>query len=87
MRPALLALLVLLAAFAQGAPAGPDTRPNIVLVIGEDMGPDTGAYGCKDAITPNMDRLAREGALFTGPSPIARSAPLPGAGWSRASTR
>jgi len=40
-------------------------RPNIVLVIGEDMGPDTGAYGCKEAITPNMDRLAREGALFT----------------------
>ena len=40
-------------------------RPNIVLIIGEDMGPDTGAYGCKDAITPNMDRLAREGALFT----------------------
>ncbi len=42
-----------------------DSRPNIVLVIGEDMGPDTGAYGCKDAITPNMDRLAKEGALFT----------------------
>ena len=42
-----------------------ESRPNIVLVIGEDMGPDTGAYGCKDAITPNMDRLAREGALFT----------------------
>ena len=42
-----------------------DARPNIVVVIGEDMGPDTGAYGCKDAITPNMDRLAKEGALFT----------------------
>ena len=53
--------LVLVAALAGAA----ETRPNIVLVIGEDMGPDTGAYGCKDAITPNMDRLAREGALFT----------------------
>ena len=50
--------LVLVAALAGAA----ETRPNIVLVIGEDMGPDTGAYGCKDAITPNMDRLAREGA-------------------------
>jgi uncharacterized sulfatase len=40
-------------------------RPNIVLIVGEDMGPDLGAYGCKDAITPNMDRLAREGAVFT----------------------
>ena len=29
-------------------------RPNIVLIVGEDMGPDLGAYGCKDAITPNM---------------------------------
>jgi N-sulfoglucosamine sulfohydrolase len=57
--PALVALL--LAAFSAAA----ETRPNIVLVIGEDMGPDTGAYGCKDAITPNMDRLAKEGALFT----------------------
>ncbi len=58
-----LALLVplLVAALADAA----ETRPNIVLVIGEDMGPDTGAYGCKDAITPNMDRLAKEGALFT----------------------
>ena len=42
-----------------------DSRPNIILVIGEDMGPDTGAYGCKDAITPNIDRLAKEGAIFT----------------------
>jgi uncharacterized sulfatase len=58
-----LALLapLLFAAFSCAA----ESRPNIVLVIGEDMGPDTGAYGCKDAITPNMDRLAREGARFT----------------------
>ncbi|MGA0133517.1 MAG: sulfatase [Opitutales bacterium] len=56
-----LPALVLFATLALGAPQ----RPNIVLVIGEDMGPDTGAYGCKDAVTPNMDRLAREGALFT----------------------
>jgi uncharacterized sulfatase len=53
-------LLALLAACLGAA-----DRPNIVLVVGEDMGPDMGAYGCKDAITPNMDRLAREGALFT----------------------
>ena len=43
MRPALLALLVLLASFAQGAPATPVTRPNNVFVIGEDMEPETGA--------------------------------------------
>ena len=53
--------LVLLSSLTEAA----ESRPNIVLVIGEDMGPDTLAYGCKDAITPNMDRLAIEGALFT----------------------
>ena len=60
--PRVLSLLTLLLNVALGAA---ESRPNIVLVVGEDMGPDTGAYGCKDAITPNMDRLAKEGALFT----------------------
>ena len=60
--PRVLSLLALLLNVALGAA---ESRPNIVLVVGEDMGPDTGAYGCKDAITPNMDRLAKEGALFT----------------------
>ena len=68
----LLALVALLiAALATAA----DSRPNIVLVIGEDMGPDTGAYGRKDAITPNMDRLAKEGALFTRAFTTPVSAP------------
>ena len=62
MMPRVLPLLALLLAAVLGAA---ETRPNIVLVVGEDMGPDTGAYGCKDAITPNMDRLAKEGARFT----------------------
>ncbi len=61
LRPFAALVLVLLSTLTQAA----ESRPNIVLVIGEDMGPDTLAYGCKDAITPNMDRLAREGALFT----------------------
>ena len=50
---------------AQAAAPAESPRPNIVLIVGEDMGPDLGAYGCKDAITPNIDRLAREGAVFT----------------------
>lgn len=60
-----LPFLVLCGLVTAGAAPAADHRPNIVLVVGEDMGPDTGAYGCKDAITPNMDRLAREGAVFT----------------------
>ncbi|MEO6183511.1 MAG: sulfatase [Verrucomicrobiota bacterium] len=42
-----------------------NTRPNIVWIVGEDMGPELGCYGDKQAITPNMDRLAREGARYT----------------------
>jgi N-sulfoglucosamine sulfohydrolase len=40
-------------------------RPNIVWVIGEDMGPELGCYGDSQAITQNADRLAKEGARFT----------------------
>ncbi len=40
-------------------------RPNVVWIMGEDMGPELGCYGDPNAITPNMDRLAREGARFT----------------------
>src|SRR2546423_11055539 len=41
-----------------------DRRPNIVWIFGEDMGPELGCYGDPNAITPNMDRLAREGVRF-----------------------
>jgi uncharacterized sulfatase len=46
-------------ASASGAP------PNIVWIVGEDMGPELGCYGDPQALTPNMDRLAAEGARFT----------------------
>jgi N-sulfoglucosamine sulfohydrolase len=39
--------------------------PNIVLIVGEDMGTELGCYGDANAITPNMDRLASQGARFT----------------------
>jgi N-sulfoglucosamine sulfohydrolase len=40
-------------------------RPNIVWIVGEDMGPELGCYGDAQAITPNMDRLSKEGVRFT----------------------
>lgn len=46
------------------APAA-EQRPNIVWIVGEDMGPELGCYGDPQAITPNMDKLARQGARFT----------------------
>lgn len=55
--------LILLSVIALAAPAA--ERPNIVWLVGEDMGPELGCYGDPNAITPNMDRLAREGTRFT----------------------
>src|SRR5215213_9983549 len=41
-------------------------RPNVVIVMMDDMGyGDIGSYGVKDARTPNLDRLAREGVRLT----------------------
>lgn len=39
--------------------------PNIVLVTTDDMGIQVGAYGDPNARTPALDRLAREGVMFT----------------------
>lgn len=40
-------------------------RPNIIWIVAEDMGPEVGCYGDPYARTPNLDKLAREGARFT----------------------
>ncbi|MGA1338860.1 MAG: sulfatase-like hydrolase/transferase, partial [Opitutales bacterium] len=55
------ALLVLLAAGLFGA-----DRPNILLIVGDDMGyADVGFHGCKDIPTPHLDALAASGVRFT----------------------
>ena len=42
------------------------TKPNIVLIVADDLGyGDVGCYGQQKIKTPNIDRLAREGMLFT----------------------
>lgn len=41
-------------------------RPSVVLILMDDLGyGDIGSYGVKDARTPNLDRLAREGVHLT----------------------
>jgi len=41
-------------------------KPNIVLIISDDMGyADIGCHGCKDIPTPNIDTVARNGVRFT----------------------
>jgi arylsulfatase A-like enzyme len=47
-------------------PAPAQGRPNIVLVLADDLGVnDLGVYGRKEHRTPNLDRLAAEGLRFT----------------------
>jgi uncharacterized sulfatase len=56
----ILALVVSLPAMAMAA-----DRPNIVLIGSEDISPNLGCYGDPDAKTPNLDKLAGQGARFT----------------------
>ena len=51
---------------AAQANARASSRPSVVLILMDDMGyGDIGSYGVKDAKTPNLDRLAREGVRLT----------------------
>lgn len=58
----LLACFCTMAALAQQK----QSRPNIVIIISDDHALSTiGAYGGKYGATPNIDRLAAQGATFT----------------------
>lgn len=47
-------------------PPAPATRPNVLLIITDDVGyGDIGSYGAPDIRTPNIDRLARQGVRLT----------------------
>ncbi len=51
----------------------PENPPNILWISTEDIGPRLGAYGDSVANTPNLDRLASEGARYTN---VYTSAPV-----------
>lgn len=40
-------------------------RPNILWITSEDHGPEMGCYGDKLATTPNIDKLAARGMIYT----------------------
>jgi arylsulfatase A-like enzyme len=62
---ALCAAVALLPAPA-AAQKGNNRRPNVVLIITDDVGyGDLGSYGAPDLKTPNIDRLARDGVRLT----------------------
>lgn len=65
-RPAgLRFVLVVVLAFAAPAGARAETaRPNLLLLVAEDLSPRIGAFGDGVARTPNLDRLAQEGVRY-----------------------
>ena len=71
-------LLILLLASAASSPQMPATaskRPNIILIMADDMGfSDIGCYG-GEIRTPNLDRLGRKGLRFTQFYNAARCCP------------
>ncbi|MEO8350245.1 MAG: sulfatase-like hydrolase/transferase [Chthoniobacteraceae bacterium] len=67
----LLHLLLLLPVISSAA-----ERPNILFAIADDWSAHAGAYGTKWVRTPNFDRVARDGLLFTHAyTPNAKCAP------------
>jgi sialidase-1 len=45
-------------------PVTDDDRPNILLIVSEDNGPELGCYGDKYANTPNLDEFAAQSIRF-----------------------
>ncbi len=61
----LMAALSILGSSIQATESAPKRRPNIVMILIDDMGwGDFSCFGNKDARTPNIDRLAAEGLRF-----------------------
>ncbi|HLJ54133.1 MAG TPA: sulfatase-like hydrolase/transferase, partial [Chthonomonadaceae bacterium] len=61
-----LAIIVFGFAASMCAAQSPAQKPNIVLILADDMGyGDIGPFGSKLNRTPNLDRMAREGMRLT----------------------
>lgn len=59
-------LLVLWTSSSAVAASTPEQKPNIVFILADDHGyGDLGVHGALDVQTPNLDRLAQDGARFT----------------------
>ena len=63
-----LVLVTALVTLAAGSPAaaqsGAARRPNVLLIMSDDLNNDLGTYGHPTVKTPNIDRLARRGVRF-----------------------
>jgi len=72
----LICSLLMLAAIGGAVRGEEPGRPNILFAIADDWGLHGGAYGTPWVNTPSLDRVAREGLLFTNAyTPMAKCAP------------
>ena len=63
--PALALIFAALAGPADAAGAAdPPARPNVLLIVVDDLRPELGCYGVESASTPNLDRFAETAVLF-----------------------
>src|SRR5947209_20225800 len=66
MKPLPVLLTALALAPAAAAADAPAARPNVIVILTDDLGyGDLGCYGGHAGHTPNVDRLASEGVRFT----------------------
>ncbi len=61
-RLVVVTLSCLATAFA--AAADPAVRPNVLFIAADDLRVELGCYGATQALTPNLDALARRGVMF-----------------------
>ena len=70
MRHPVLAFLAALAVLSSDTPATAQSpaprRPNVLLIMSDDLNNDLGTYGHPLVKTPNIDRLAQRGVRFDG---------------------
>jgi iduronate 2-sulfatase len=57
-------LLVVLCSLVSGQAANKPSRPNVLFIALDDLGPYLNCYGKPEVISPNIDRLASRGLLF-----------------------
>jgi len=65
-RTSALAILAVCVCSSLAASVQGSSRPNVVLIFADDLGyGDLGCYGASKVKTPNIDRLAAQGRMFT----------------------